>query len=160
MGARAQPGEPTKLTGAEVVALLELEPLPEEGGMWRQVWRDHHSTAIYFLLQPGDFSALHRLDGPEMWHHYWGASVAMLLLHPDGTVDRPVLGPDLVAGQRPFVPVAAQTWMGASTLGEWSLVGTTMAPPYHQDGFELGDAESLVAGYPQAAAEIAALVRP
>ena len=68
------------MTGAEVVAMLGLEPLPEEGGMWREVWRDERSTAIYFLLQPGDFSAMHRLDGPELWHHYAGAAVEMLLL--------------------------------------------------------------------------------
>lgn len=147
------------LTGAEVVATLGLEPLPEEGGMWREVWRDERSTAIYFLLQPGDFSALHRLDGPELWHHYAGAAVEMLLLGPDGAVERPVLGDDLSAGERPCVAVPAHTWMGASTRGEWSLVGTTMAPPYHHDGFELGDANRLIDQYPAAASEIAGLVR-
>ena len=148
------------LIGSEVVGLLELVALPEEGGMWREVWRDENSTAIYFLLQPGDFSAMHRLDGPELWHHYAGAAVEMLLLGADGAVDRPVLGDDLGAGERPCVPVPAHTWMGASTRGEWSLVGTTMAPPYHHDGFELGDADQLIDQYPSAAAEISGLVRP
>ena len=147
------------LTGAEVVALLGLEPLPAEGGMWREVWRDEESTAIYFLLQPGDFSAMHRLDGPELWHHYAGAAVEMLLLGPDGAVERPVLGDELGAGARPCVVVPAHTWMGASTRGEWSLVGTTMAPPYRHEGFELGDPDQLIEQYPAVAAEIAGLVR-
>ena len=147
------------LNGAEVVAMLGLEPLAEEGGMWREVWRDERSTAIYFLLQPGDFSAMHRLDGPELWHHYGGAAVEMLLLGPDGAVERPILGDDLGGGERPCVVVPAHTWMGASTRGEWSLVGTTMAPPYHQDGFELGAADQLIEQYPSAASEIANLVR-
>ena len=68
------------LSGAEAVAMLGLVPLPEEGGTWREVWRDERSTAIYFLIRPGDFSAMHRLDGPELWHHYAGAAVQMLLL--------------------------------------------------------------------------------
>ena len=148
------------MTGADVVGLLGLVPLPEEGGMWREVWRDEQSTAIYFLLQPEDFSAMHRLDGPELWHHYAGAAVEMLLLGPDGSVERPVLGDDLGSGERPCVVVPACTWMGALTRGEWSLVGTTMAPPYHHDGFELGDADELIEQYPSAAAEIAGLVRP
>ena len=148
------------LSGAEVVALLGLEPLEFEGGMWREVWRDEQSTAIYFLLRPGDFSAMHRLDGPELWHHYAGAAVEMLLLGPDGSVERLVLGDDLEAGERPCVVVPAHTWMGAATRGEWSLVGTTMSPPYHHDGFELGDADQLVEQYPSAAGEIAGLVRP
>lgn len=79
------------LSGAEVVAMLGLVALPEEGGMWREVWRDERSTAIYFLMQPGDFSAIHRLDGPEIWHHYAGAAVEMLLLGADGAVERPVV---------------------------------------------------------------------
>ena len=148
------------MNGEEIARLLELEPLPLEGGLFRQIWRDEHGTAIYFLMRPGDFSAMHRLDGPELWHHYAGAAVEMLLLEPDGEVRRPVLGDDLGAGQRQFVPVPAGVWMGAATLGEWSLIGTTMAPPFHQEGFELGELEELVERYPAAAADIARFVRP
>lgn len=150
---------PPALTGAEVARLLDLEPLPVEGGLWRQTWSDEHGTAIYFLMQPGDFSAMHRLDIPELWHHYAGAPVRMLLLEPGGSVSRPLLGDGLADGQRPFVPVGAGVWMGAATLGAWSLVGTTMAPPFHREGFELGVLEELVERYPSAAAEIADLVR-
>lgn len=147
------------MTADEIVRLLGLEPLPLEGGRFRQIWRDEHGSAIYFLMQPGEFSALHRLTSTELWHHYAGAPASMLLLEPGGAVRRPVLGDDLAAGQRPFVPVAAGVWMGAETLGEWSLVGTTMAPPYVPEGFELGRREELVERYPAAATEIARLVR-
>ncbi|MCB2224844.1 MAG: cupin domain-containing protein [Actinobacteria bacterium] len=147
------------MTGPEVAALLGLAPLPHEGGMWAQTWIDEHSTAIYFLLQPGDFSAMHRLDGTELWHHYAGDPVRMLLLHPDGTVSRPVLGDDLAAGQRPCVVVPEGAWMGAATAGEWSLTGTTMAPGYTEEGFDLGVRSDLATRYPEAAAEIAALTR-
>lgn len=149
----------TRTTADEVIALLELEPLPDEGGQFRQIRVDENSTAIYFLMQPGDFSALHRLTGPEMWHHYAGAPVDMLLLAPDGSASRPTLGDDLHEGQRPFVAVEADVWMGASTTGEWSLVGTTMAPPYDPDGFELGSGDELAAAYPEDADRIAELVR-
>lgn len=143
----------------QVIEALGLEPLPAEGGMWAQTWKDEHSSAIYFLMRPGDFSAMHRLDGPELWHHYAGAAAEMLLLFPDGSAARPVLGADLAAGQRPQEAVPAGVWIGAATAGEWSLVGTTMAPPYHADGFELGAAAELADRYPEAAADIARLVR-
>ena len=45
----------------EVIDLLGLEPMELEGGLWTQTWRDEQSTAIYFLMTPGDFSALHRI---------------------------------------------------------------------------------------------------
>ena len=143
----------------EVIELLGLEPLPDEGGLWTQTWRDERSSAIYFLMRPGDFSALHRLPGPELWHHYAGAAVEMLLLAPDGTVSRPMLGDDLARGQRPMVAVPAGVWMAATTTGDWSLIGATLAPPYDPNGFELGDPDQLVEAYPEAAADIARFTR-
>lgn len=147
------------MTGPEVAALLGLSPMPVEGGMWARTWKDGHGTGIYYLVQPDDFSALHRLDGPEMWHHYAGAPVEMLLLEPEGGVRRPVLGDDLASGQRPCVVVRAGVWMGARTTGDWSLMGTTMAPPYREEGFELGRAGDLADRYPSARADIARYVR-
>ena len=147
------------MTGPEVAALLGLSPLPVEGGMWAQTWKDDNGTGIYYLLQPHDSSAMHRLDGPELWHHYAGDPVEMLLLEPEGGVKHPMLGDDLAAGQRPCVAVRAGVWMGAWTTGDWSLVGTTMAPPYHEDGFELGRAAALIDRYPAAAAHLARYVR-
>ena len=147
------------MTGPEVAALLGLVPLEHEGGMWAQTWSDPNSTGIYFLMQPGDFSALHRLDGPELWHHYAGAAAQMVLLHPDGITTRPLLGIDLAAGERPCIPVPAGVWMGAETVGDWTLVGTTMAPPYDQAGFELGRARALIAAFPEARADIERLTR-
>ncbi len=144
----------------DVVELLGLDPLPLEGGTWAGTWRDEHGSSIYYLMSPTGFSALHRLNRTELWHHYAGAPAEMLLLHPDGSTDSPLLGDDLLAGQRPFVPVPAGTWMGASTTGAWSLVGTTMAPPYDPDGFELGSQEDLVASYPAVGERIVSLVRP
>ena len=148
------------MTADDVAELLGLAPLEPEGGMWTQTWLDQRSSAIYYLMRPGDFSALHRLAGPELWHHYAGAAVEMLLLEPGGTVSRPVLGDDLAHGQRPVVAVPAEVWMAAGTTGGWSLVGTTMAPPFDAAGFELGDAAELADAYPEAAADITRFTRP
>jgi len=143
----------------QVISLLGLEPLPAEGGMWTRIWLDDHGSAIYFLMRPGDFSAMHRLDAPEIWHHYLGAPASMLLLHPGGSVDQPVLGKALQEGQRPCVTVPAGVWMGASTTGDWSLVGATMAPPWHPGRFVLGDRADLIGQYPPAACRIEELTR-
>ncbi len=143
----------------DVIEMLGLEPLPQEGGMWTQTWRDERSSAIYFVMRPGDFSALHRLPGPELWNHYAGAAVEMLLLAPDGTVSRPVLGDDLARGQRPMVAVPAGVWMAATTTGDWSLTGATLAPAYQDDDLDMGDPDELTEAYPEAAADIARFTR-
>lgn len=148
------------MTGPEVAELLQLQPLPDEGGLWAQTWLDESGSGIYFLMQTGDFSALHRLASPELWHHYSGAPVEMLLLDPaTGSHSIFVLGDDLMAGQRPFSAVSPGVWMGARTLGEWSLVGTTMAPAYNSEAFELGTAVALAAEFPSAATLIPSFTR-
>ena len=55
--------------------------------------------------------------------------------------------------------VPAGTWQGSRPDGAWSLVGTTMAPPFDWSGFRLGDRAELVARYPAAQARIAELTR-
>jgi uncharacterized protein len=145
--------------GARVAELLGLEPLPGEGGLFRRTHIDAHSSAIYYLLLAPDFSAVHRLSATETYHWYAGAPLRLLLLGVDGRITEPVLGPDLAAGQRPQIVVPSGTWQGSSPAGEWSLVGTTTAPPFDWAGFELGELAALIARYPEAADRIAALTR-
>lgn len=144
---------------SEIIELLGLEPLPGEGGLFRRTHADAHASAIYYLLVAPEFSALHVLAATEAYHHYAGAPLAMLLLHPDGTATRPVLGPDLAGGQRPQLVVPAGTWQGSRPMGEWALVGTTTAPPFEWAMFTLGRRADLQARYPSAAADIGRLTR-
>ena len=144
---------------AEVARILGLEALPEEGGLFRQMYKDEFGTAIYFLVAADDFSALHLLDSAEVYHWYGGSPLNLLLLHPDGTGEEVVLGPDLVSGQRPQVAVPAGVWQGSSSQGAWSLVGTTMAPGFSWEEFRLGEADRLCAAYPEFQNRIQELVR-
>lgn len=143
----------------DIIRILGLEALPHEGGMWVQSHRDRHSSAIYFLIREGDFSAMHRLTGSEIWHFYAGAPAQMLMLFPDGEVREPILGHDLANSQRPQIVVPPGVWQGASSTGAWSLLGTTMAPPYGDDGFELGTIDALETQFPAARERIRTLTR-
>ncbi|MDT7804966.1 MAG: uncharacterized protein QOI78_8399 [Actinomycetota bacterium] len=139
---------------SDFVTHLGLQPLPVEGGRWAQSWRSDTGSAIYYLLVAPEFSAPHRLDRVEVYAHHAGAAAAMLLLHPDGTAERPVLGTDVAAGQRPQVVVPAGTWQATVTLGAWSLLGTVVVPPYTDDCVEFATAADLAAEYPSAAADL------
>lgn len=152
-------------------APIGLEPLPREGGRFRQTWAGPErpdgrpeGTAIVALLTdaPGDHSALHRLPTDEIWHFHLGDPLQMLLLAPDGTSRTPVLGPDVLAGQHVQLTVPAGTWMGARVAagGSWTFFGCTMAPGFTFDGYEHGDAADLTARHPDRATLIAELCRP
>ncbi|MGA2893511.1 MAG: cupin domain-containing protein [Xanthobacteraceae bacterium] len=127
-----------------MIRLLDLKPHPE-GGHFRETFRDlHHvdgsrpaSTAIYFLLARGGRSHWHRVDAVEVWHWYAGAPLALDVAREPGRIERLTLGCDLAAGQRPQALVPAQVWQAAESLGEWTLVGCTVAPGFEFSGFEL-----------------------
>ncbi|MGW7263189.1 cupin domain-containing protein [Streptomyces sp. NPDC054842] len=159
------------MTPEDLVRHYGLEPIPREGGRFRQTWAGPErpdgrpeGTAIVALFtgEPDDFSALHRLPSDEIWHFYLGDPLDMLLLAPDGGVRSVVLGPDLPGGQHPQYTVPAGTWMGARVAqgGAWSFLGCTMAPGFTYEGYEHGDAGELTARYPAEAARITALCRP
>ena len=72
MNTSADRGTAEEMHPDEIIELLGLTPLADEGGMWSQVLLDEYSSAIYYLLAGDDFSALHRLPHPEIYHHYAG----------------------------------------------------------------------------------------
>src|SRR6185369_15325159 len=95
------------------------------------------STAIYFLLRAGERSHWHRVDAVEVWHHYSGAPLTLRITPEGETATTIRLGPDLAAGERPQAIVPAHAWQAAESLGEWTLVGCTVAPGFDFKGFEL-----------------------
>lgn len=130
-------------TAADIIGLLDLAPHPE-GGWYRQTFADlpeaggrSHSTAIYYLLEGGMESRWHRVDAVEIWHWYGGAALT-LATSPDGRVrSESRLGPDLAGGERPQLVIPAGCWQRARSLGEWTLVGCTVAPGFQFSTFEL-----------------------
>jgi predicted cupin superfamily sugar epimerase len=132
------------LSAAEVIRLLDLKPHPE-GGHFRETFRDGltvngaraASTAIYFLLARGERSHWHRIDAVEIWHYHAGAPLELeVVASAASPVQRRTLGPDLGAGARPQIIVPAHAWQSAQSLGEWTLVGCTVAPGFDFCGFD------------------------
>ena len=132
------------MTAADVIRLLDLKPHPE-GGHFRETFRDANtigggraaSTAIYFLLARGERSHWHRVDAAEVWHWHAGAPLALEIAPAVGARETLTLGNDLVAGERPQGVVPAHAWQAARSLGEWTLVGCTVAPGFDFAKFEL-----------------------
>jgi predicted cupin superfamily sugar epimerase len=133
------------LTAAEIIRKLDLKPHPE-GGHFRETFRDPRvdqngraaSTAIYFLLAKGERSHWHRVDAVEAWHHHAGAPLVLEMAADDnGPIRRMKLGPDIAMGERPQGIVPAGHWQAAESLGDWTLVGCTVAPGFQFETFEL-----------------------
>lgn len=164
------------MTAEEIARLLGLEPHPEEGGYFAETWRAaedvaadalparyagsrRFGTAIYYLITPDSFSAMHKVASDEVFHFYLGDPVEMLQLHPDGEGHVVRLGPDLAAGERPQRVVPAGVWQGSRLAagGRFALLGATVAPGFEFADYTHGDRDELLAGWPEHRAMIEAL---
>jgi hypothetical protein len=155
-----------------LVDSLGLAPHPE-GGFYRETFRatlsldglPHGapraaSTAIYFLLPSGTFSAFHRVASDEVWHHYDGEPLDLHTIDPNGTHTLTRLGRDLAGGQLPQHVVLAGTWQAASPVGEgYALCGCTVAPGFDFADFEMPNRAELLARFPMHRAIIESLTR-
>jgi uncharacterized protein len=144
---------------AELITRLQLEPHPE-GGYYREIFRSKDLvapadgrgpraalTTIYFLLPAGIVSRWHRVTSDEVWHLYEGGPLEVLTVDPAcKTVARHKL-----EAQAPVCTVAASYWQAARTLGDYALVGCTVAP-----GFDFADF-SILADDAATAARLLAL---
>ena len=150
-------------------ALLGLVPHPIEGGEFVETYRSAArlpsgravSTAIYYLLTPDTFSAMHRLASDEIFHFYLGDPVEMLQLWPDGSHRVVRIGSDLSAGERPQVMVPSGVWQGARLRpgGRLALLGTTVAPGFDYGDYETASRAALLSSHPAATALITSLTR-
>ncbi|WP_375737433.1 cupin domain-containing protein [Pseudomonas boanensis] len=128
---------------ASLIRELQLAPHPE-GGYYRRVFQSAVqaangracSSAILFLLPQGAVSRWHRVDADEIWHFYEGEPLELLIAETPSTVRRELLGP-VAEDCMPQRVVAAHAWQAARALGDYTLVGCTVAPGFEFAGFRL-----------------------
>lgn len=142
--------EPSDASNAveSIVRRLGLAPHPE-GGHFRETWRDSapdggrgSGTAIYYLLKAGEVSRWHRVDAVEIWHFYAGDPLELRIAENDAEPITHILGHDVASGEQPQIIIPRGAWQSARipearVRAGWVLVGCTVSPAFHFDGFEL-----------------------
>jgi len=142
---------------------LRLRPHPE-GGFYAETyrstdemipeWTGSHrsvSTAIYFLLTAGIFSAFHRIRSDELWHHYMGGTAEIHVFDPGGDYSIIRLGTDITNGEVPQALVPAGSWFASrvSPGVSYVLAGCTVAPGFDFADFEMAERDQLIQQYPR-----------
>jgi hypothetical protein len=167
------------ITAAELKKMLGLEPHPREGGWFRETWKAEETialealpagrysgarsagTAIYYLLEPENFSEMHKLASDEVFHFYLGDPVEMLQLWPHGRARHLVLGQDVAKGQLLQTVVPQGVWQGTRLIagGTVALLGCTVSPGFDYADYASGKRDDLVREWPDWAEMIGRLTR-
>ena len=118
-------------------------------------------SVLYFLVTPEAQIRLHRIRSDQMYHHYLGEPLEVLLLYPDGAGEIKVVGSDLTAGMRSqlFIPGGTFHISRLRAGSNFALLGTTEWPGFEPPDLELGDPDKLMADYPALRHEIKAFIR-
>jgi len=161
----------------QLIRQFDLQPHPE-GGWYKQTYKSKElveaaalpdrfagdrvfSTAIYFLLEEGNFSAFHKIKSDECWHFYAGDQLQIYVIQTDGSLDIIQLGNDFTKGQLFQYTVPANCWFASrpATGSAFCFAGCTVAPGFEFADFEMADPSSLSVVYPQHAGIIKELCR-
>jgi len=150
----------------KLIQQFSLLPHPE-GGWFKQTYKSNEevaasalperfggqrsfSTAIYFLLEKGNFSAFHRIKADECWHFYSGDPLVIYIIRPDGILETITLGNNVGEGHHFQYIVPANCWFASRPApgSEYCFVGCTVSPGFEFDDFELAKENELIALYP------------
>ncbi len=165
------------ITVPTIVKKFNLLPHPE-GGYYKETYQSAESiakealpdrfggprpfsTAIYFLLESGNFSAFHRIKSDECWHFYAGDPLHVHVIYPDGNYALLELDNQLNHGSTCQAIVPAGAWFASETAsgGSFSFVGCTVSPGFDFADFELAKSAELSALFPTHAPLIQRLCR-
>jgi predicted cupin superfamily sugar epimerase len=150
-----------------LIQQYNLKPHPE-GGWYTQTYKSNEliganalparfggdrsfSTAIYFLLEQGNFSAFHRIKSDECWHFYAGDPLLIYVIEVNGELKIISLGNDPEKGQTFQYIVPANCWFASRPApgSEYCFAGCTVSPGFEFEDFELANANELSNTYPQ-----------
>lgn len=118
-------------------------------------------SSILYLLEKDDFSAFHRLETDEMWHHYLGGELVFYVISPTGSLQVQKVGKTLDEGSVFQFLVPHHHWFAVVPGAgfDFALCGCTLSPGYDDADFELASRDVLCAMFPEQRTLISALTR-
>lgn len=149
----------------DLIRLLDLHVLPKESGYLgligesaQKAFIDGRTLAIqsqvyYMLTRDRSINYLHWLAADDTHILIEGGPVDYFIFHPDGHVERIVLGRDIAAGERPVVAVPGGCWKALRLHGDahYALMANALSPAFTTDRVRIGAGPAWVKRFSGAA---------
>jgi hypothetical protein len=145
----------------EISRLLNLKPLPLEGGCYRETFRSkveserknrRVGTCIYYLLDGKSKSYWHSVRSDEIWLYHCGSPGIQILLFPDGEWEERTIGVNFTENEFPQSIIPACTWQ-ATVLkypDSWGLFSAVVCPGFEFEDYMSGIGDELMKNWPMA----------
>lgn len=168
--------QPMTTPSAEtVIRALDMEQ-HVEGGYYRRTFqaddRDpimtregerYLMTSIHYLLTDDSPVGHFHLNRSDIVHYYHlGDPLEYFLIHPDGELERVVMGPNVGEGQRLQLTVRGGIWKASRLMPGahgYGLISEAVSPGFDFADMTLGERAELTEQFPQHGALIEALTR-
>jgi uncharacterized protein len=142
----------------ELIMRLHLKVLAKESGYLgligesaQKITIQGRSLAIqsqvyYMLTRDRPINYLHWLAPDDTHILIEGGPVDYFIFHPDGGVEKVVLGRDVAAGQRPVVAVPGGCWkaLRLHDTARYALMANTLSPEFTPDRVRVGEGQEWV----------------
>ena len=149
----------------ELIDTLHLSPLPKESGYLgligdsaQKVQVDGRALKVqsqvyYMLTRDRPVNYLHWLASDDTHILIEGGPVDYFIFHPDGRVEKQVLGRDVAAGERPVVAVPGGCWKALRLHNgvSYALMANALSPEFTPDRVKIGAGEDWLSRYTGAA---------
>ena len=136
----------------ELINALGLKPLPKESGYLGLIGESAQRAAIdgrslaiqsqvyYMLTRDKPTNYLHWLAPDDTHILIEGGPVDYFIFHPDGKVEKVVLGNDVAHGQRPVVAVPGGCWKALKLHDgvSYALMANALSPEFTPDRVRIG----------------------
>jgi uncharacterized protein len=158
-GASAPEGSAAR--AGQLIDQLHLSVLPEESGYLGIIGESAQKAVVdgrllkvqsqvyYMLTRERPTNYLHWLEPDDTHILIEGGPVDYFIFHPDGRVEKVVLGRNLAAGERPVVAVPGGCWKALRLHegAEYALMGNALSPEWTRDRVRIGAGASWVKKY-------------
>jgi len=151
-------------TSSSWIQYLGLTPHPE-GGYFKEIYRNENlisdvelmqtysgkrnlASSIYFMLESGQVSKLHRLKSDEIWYFHYGAPIKVHVF--DNQYSTYVLGTNYQLNDLLQLIIPAGAIFGAEVIGTeaFGIVGCMVSPGFHFDDFEFVSFQEMKTLFP------------